>query len=144
MFAAGPASAVPGQSLAAVGSDTAYFMMLGITNGNSHDPGHTGYNNSRHNTNHDIITEVPPTNSPPFPASVTEPADGVYPAMTWDSSSLTSTPPNGGAAGVTALKTDSGRVCGSSRPARRGVMTPANERVHISAGFERRRRRFKS
>ena len=93
----GAAARPPKQSLANVGSDVAYFMMNLIDN---------HYQASSANTNHDIITTVPAFNSDPFPASVTEPADGVHPAFTWDSSSPAPTPPNGGSAGVAALEAD--------------------------------------
>jgi len=98
ILAAGPAGAAqPKQSLAAVGSDTTFFMMGPIM---SH------YMASSADTNHDIITNVPPTNASPFPASVTVPADGVHPAMTWNSSSPAATPPNGSGAGKAALLAD--------------------------------------
>jgi hypothetical protein len=95
--AVGAAPRPPAQSLANVGSDVAYYMEKLID-------GH--YQTSSANSNHDIITTVPPYNSDPFPASVTVPADGVHPAFTWDSSSAAATPPNGGTAGVTALESD--------------------------------------
>jgi phosphate transport system substrate-binding protein len=100
---AGPAGAAqPKQSLGQAGSDTTYFMMQLIK---------THYMASSSNTNHDIITEIPPVNVDPFPTSVTVPADGVHPAMTWDSSSAASTPPNGSSAGITALENDkSGQI----------------------------------
>jgi hypothetical protein len=85
------------QSIANAGSDVAYFMMNSI---DAH------YQASSANTNHDIITTIPAFNTSPFPASVTEPADGVHPAFTWDSSSAAATPPNGGSAGVAALEAD--------------------------------------
>jgi phosphate transport system substrate-binding protein len=95
---AGPAGAAqPSQSLAAVGSDTTYFMMVPIA---------AHYQSSSANTNHDKITMVPPTNIAPFPASVTVPGDGVHPAFTWNSSSAATTPPNGSGAGKTALLND--------------------------------------
>jgi periplasmic binding family protein len=69
------------------------------------------YQASTSNTNHDIITTIPPYNTAPFPASVTVPADAVHPAFTWDSSSPAATPPNGGSAGVSALEGDkSGQI----------------------------------
>ena len=99
LLSAGPAGAAghPSQSLGQAGSDTTYFMMGPIA---SH------YQHSTANTNHDIITEIPPVNQAPFPASVTVPADKVHPAMTWDSSSPAATPPNGSSAGITALQND--------------------------------------
>jgi len=109
LLAAGPAGAAkPAQSLGQAGSDTTYFMMHLIA-------GH--YQSSSANTDKDIITEIPPINCPgvntncsgantPFPATVTVPADGVHPAMTWDSSSAAATPPNGSSAGVKALGND--------------------------------------
>ena len=93
----GAAARPPKQSLANVGSDVAYFMMNLIDN---------HYQASSSNSNHDIVTTVPAFNSDPFPASVTEPADGVHPAFTWDSSTPAQTPPNGGSAGVAALEAD--------------------------------------
>ena len=98
LFTAGPAGAAqPKQSLGQAGSDTTYFMMGPIAK---------HYMASSADTNHDIITEIPPVNQAPFPASVTVPADGVHPAMTWDSSSPAATPPNGSSAGITALQGD--------------------------------------
>ena len=109
LLSAGPAGAAqPKQSLGQAGSDTTYFMMGPIAK---------HYMASSADTNHDIITEIPPINCPgantncsganvPFPASVTVPADSVHPAMTWDSSSAAATPPNGSSAGITALQND--------------------------------------
>ena len=98
LLTAGPAGAAqPKQSLGQAGSDTTYFMMGPIAK---------HYMASSADTNHDIITEIPPVNQAPFPASVTVPADGVHPAMTWDSSSPAATPPNGSSAGITALQGD--------------------------------------
>src|SRR5450432_3263285 len=98
LLSAGPASAgQPKQSLGFAGSDTTYFMMNLIT---------THYNANKANTNHDVITQIPPLNASPFPTSVTVPADGVHAAMTWDSSSPAATPPNGSSAGITALGND--------------------------------------
>jgi len=104
--AVGAASRPPAQSIANVGSDVAYFMMQSI---DQH------YQASSSNTNHDIITTVPPYNTAPFPTSVTEPADGVHPAFTWDSSSPAATPPNGGSAGVSALEGDKTGAIGFAR-----------------------------
>jgi len=100
LFAPTAASAAPrppAQSIANAGSDVAYFMMNLID-------GH--YQASSSDSNHDIITTIPPYNTAPFPASVTVPADAVHPAFTWDSSSPAATPPNGGSAGVAALEND--------------------------------------
>ena len=95
--AVGAAPRPPAQSLSDVGSDVAYYMVKLID-------GH--YRASSSNTNHDIITTVPPYNTDPFPTSVSVPGDAVHPAFTWDSSSAAATPPNGGTAGVTALEND--------------------------------------
>jgi phosphate transport system substrate-binding protein len=98
MLTAGPAGAAqPKQSLTAAGSDTTFFMMSPIM---------AHYAASKSNTNHDVLTNIPPVNASPFPTSVTVPADGVHPAMTWDSSSAAATPPNGSSAGITALGND--------------------------------------
>ncbi|MGO9877405.1 MAG: substrate-binding domain-containing protein [Acidimicrobiia bacterium] len=94
---AGAAPRPPAQSIANAGSDVAYFMMNLID-------GH--YQASSSNSDHDIITTIPPYNTPPFPASVTVPADSVHPAFTWNSSSAATTPPDGGSAGVAALEND--------------------------------------
>ena len=110
LLAAGPAGAAkPSQSLAAGGSDTTYFMMVPIA---------SKYQHSSANTDHDVITMVPPTNLPPFPASVTVPADKVHPAMTWNSSSAATTPPNGSSAGITALENDTTGQLAFSRSSR--------------------------
>ena len=94
---AGPASAgQPKQSLGTAGSDTTYFMMNLIA---SHYNGEHGEHEPRHH-HADPAGRTPA----PFPASVTVPADGVHPAMTWDSSSPAATPPNGSSAGITALQ----------------------------------------
>jgi len=85
------------ESLAQAGSDTTYFMMRLIA-------GH--YQSSSSNTLKDKITEIPPQNVSPFPASVTVPKDFVAPAKTWDSSSPATTPPNGSGAGISALSAD--------------------------------------
>jgi len=107
---AGPAGAAHAkQSLGFAGSDTTYFMMNLI---GSH------YNASSANSNHDIITQIPPVNASPFPASVTVPADGVHPAMTWDSSSAAATPPNGSSAGITALSNDTTGQIAAARSSR--------------------------
>ena len=79
------------------GSDTTFFMMGPIA---------THYEASAQNKFHDKVTQIPPLNTTPFPASVTVPADSVHPAFTWDSSSPAATPPNGSSAGITALLND--------------------------------------
>jgi len=94
---AGAAISHKPESLAQVGSDTTYFMMRLIA-------GH--YVASSSNSLHDKITEVPPTNVSPFPASVTVPKDIYAPAKTWNSSSPATTPPNGSSAGISALVGD--------------------------------------
>jgi hypothetical protein len=115
---ANAAARPPRQSLANAGSDVAYFMMKLID-------GH--YQSSSANTNHDIITTIPPYNTDPFPTSVTTPADGVHPAFTWDSSSPAAVPPNGGSAGVAALENDStgqidfARATSSPKPGETGT-----------------------
>jgi len=81
-------------SLGQAGSDTTYFMMKLIAG---------TYVKSSSNTNHDKITEIPPVVTPPFPTSVTVPADSVHPAKTWDASTP---PPNGSSAGIAALAAD--------------------------------------
>lgn len=110
LLSAGPASAgQPKQSLGFAGSDTTYFMMNLI---GSH------YNANKANTNHDIVTQIPPVNAAPFPASVTVPADGVHPAFTWNSSSPAATPPNGSSAGITALNNDTTGNIAAARSSR--------------------------
>jgi ABC-type phosphate transport system substrate-binding protein len=87
----------PAESVANAGSDVAYFMEHLID-------GH--YQANKANLDHDKITTIPAFNTPPFPASVTVPADAIHPAKTWDSSSPAATPPLGGSAGVAAMEAD--------------------------------------
>jgi len=94
---AGAAISHKPESLAAAGSDTTYWMMKLIA-------GH--YQASSSNSLHDKITMIPPVNSSPFPASVTVPKDAYAPAKTWNSSSPSTTPPNGSSAGIAALSAD--------------------------------------
>jgi len=116
--AAGAAPRPPAQSIANAGSDVAYFMM-NLIDGQ--------YQASSANSNHDIITTIPPYNTAPFPASVTVPADGVHPAFTWNSSSAATTPPDGGSAGVAALENDTtgqiafARATSSPKPGETGT-----------------------
>ena len=84
-------------SLGFAGSDTTYFMMRPI---GAH------YMASKLDVNHDKITQIPPVNTDPFPASVTVPKDWEHGAKTWNSSNPQSTPPNGSSAGVSALTAD--------------------------------------
>jgi ABC-type phosphate transport system substrate-binding protein len=120
---AGAAPRPPAQSIANAGSDVAYYMMNLID-------GH--YQSSSSNSNHDIITTIPPYNTSPFPASVTVPADGVHPAFTWNSppgctTTACGTPPNGGSAGVAALENDTtgqidfARATSSPKPGETGT-----------------------
>jgi len=111
MVTAGAAHAAPfaPQSLAEAGSDTTYFMMGPIA---------AHYQASAQNKFHDKVTEIPPVNTTPFPASVTVPADAVHPAFTWDSSSAAATPPNGSSAGITALLNDTTGQIGFARSSR--------------------------
>lgn len=132
LLAAGPAGAAkPKQSLGQAGSDTTYWMMNLIASGKTPKGGSGGpaYNSSSANTDHDIITEIPPINCPglntnclglntPFPNSVTVPGDGVHPAMTWDSSSAAATPPDGSSAGITALSNDTTGLIAFARASR--------------------------
>jgi ABC-type phosphate transport system substrate-binding protein len=91
------AGAATGQSLAGAGSDTTYWMMNGIG---------AKYNSDPSLNLGDVSTQIPPTNNPPFPASVTVPADGIAPAYTWDSSDAAHKPPDGSSAGISKLLGD--------------------------------------
>lgn len=132
LLAAGPAGAAkPAQSLGQAGSDTTFWMMNLIASGKKPNgsSGGPAYNSSSANTDRDKITEIPPINcsgvsanclgaNSPFPASVTVPADGVHPAMTWDSSSAAATPPDGSSAGITALEADTTGLISFARSSR--------------------------
>ncbi len=122
MVSGGVAHAAPSAplSLPSGGSDTTFFMMGPIT---------THYVASAQNKFHDKVTQIPPLNTSPFPASVTVPADSVHPAFTWDSSSAAATPPNGSSAGITALLNDTtGQIAlaRSSRGPRTGETAKLN------------------
>ena len=111
LVSGGPAGATnhPPESLGGAGSDTTYFMMKLIS-------GH--YVASKFNTLHDKITQIPPTNTSPFPASVTEPKDFGHPTKIWNSSSPASTPPNGSSAGISALVADTSGLISFARSSR--------------------------
>src|SRR5689334_6258528 len=85
-------------SLGQAGSDTTYFMMKLIS-------GHW-VKNKTYNPHKDSITQIPPTNKSPFPASVTVPGDAFHAKFTYDSHDAAHTPPNGSSAGITALSND--------------------------------------
>ncbi len=106
-----PAGAVDKRplSLGFAGSDTTYFMMKLIA-------GH--YVTSKSNTLHDKVTQIPPTNTSPFPASVTVPADWEHGSKTWNSSNAQSTPPNGSSAGIAALVADTNGFIDAARSSR--------------------------
>jgi phosphate transport system substrate-binding protein len=111
----------PKNSLAAVGSDTTYWMMSGIT---------PQYNVATgKNTDPDYVTQVPPLNTAPFPAGTYVVADDIAPAKTWESLSVATTPPDGSSAGITALDNDTtGQIdfARSSRGAKAGETSTHN------------------
>jgi hypothetical protein len=112
LVSTGPAGAAVDHrplSLGQAGSDTTYFMMKLI---GSH------YVASKSNTNHDKVTEIPPTNVSPFPASVTVPSDWEHGSKTWNSSNPQSTPPNGSSAGIAALTADTNGFIDFARSSR--------------------------
>jgi phosphate transport system substrate-binding protein len=91
------AATVKPLSLGAAGSDTTYWMMKRISG---------KFVKSTKNIHHNKITQIPPTNNAPFPASVTVPKDYTHSAWTFNSSDGPHTPPDGSSAGITALRND--------------------------------------
>ncbi len=94
---AGATGVLP-NSFGQAGSDTTYFMMKLIS-------GHWVVNKT-YNVHKNKITQIPPTNKSPFPASVTVPGDAFHASFTYDSHDAAHTPPNGSSAGITALSND--------------------------------------
>jgi len=84
-------------SLGEAGSDTTYFMMKLIT---------SKFVPTKANVHHNKITQIPPINASPFPASVTVPGDYTHVKWTFDSHDAAHTPPNGSSAGIAALSSD--------------------------------------
>jgi hypothetical protein len=80
------AATVKPLSLGAAGSDTTYWMMKRISG---------KFVKSTKNIHHNKITQIPPTNNAPFPASVTVPKDYTHSAWTFNSSDGPHTPPDG-------------------------------------------------
>ena len=111
LVSAAPAGAADKRplSLGFAGSDTTYFMMKLI---GSH------YVASSSNTLHDKVTQIPPLNKSPFPASVTVPGDWEHGKKTWDSSNAQATPPNGSSAGIAALSADTNGFIDAARSSR--------------------------
>jgi phosphate transport system substrate-binding protein len=97
-------------SLGFAGSDTTYFMMVPISKG--------FVASTKYNVHKDKVTQIPPTNKDPFPATVTVPKDWEHGAKTWNSSNAQSTPPNGSGAGITALLGDSNGFIDAARSSR--------------------------
>jgi hypothetical protein len=92
-----PPASHPGQMLAAAGSDTTYFAVRAIEQ---------RYNNDstvNTETPKDKTFDIPPLNTPPFPATYTVPADAHCAKTTYS----TSNPgPDGSSAGIAALNAD--------------------------------------
>ena len=94
-------------SLGEAGSDTSFWMMNLITPAYNVD-------NVKNTDLHDVVTQIPPTNTAPFPAGAFVPGDDVAPSFLWNSttpglpSDVTpgNTPPDGSSAGITALNAD--------------------------------------